>query len=82
MVPFHRNFNFILKKGSSKKKSYERRAYESEDERAYLGLCPDKRRKNNLVLKGLKKIKISNYTNPLTPRRTQVSPFTEISILF
>ena len=30
------------------------------------------------------KIKYFNYhiVNPLTPRRTQVSPFTEISILF
>ena len=31
-VPFHRNFNSILKEGITKKISYERRAYESVDE--------------------------------------------------
>ena len=35
--------------------SYERREYESVDERAYLGLCPEQRRKKkNSGGKGLK----------------------------
>ena len=33
MVPFHRNFNSILGR-DHQKKSYERRAYESEDEKS------------------------------------------------
>ena len=33
MVPFHRNFNFILRR-DHKKKIYERRAYESVDEKS------------------------------------------------
>ena len=32
--------------------------------RAYLGLCPEKRRKMNLVHKGLKKMKISKLHQP------------------
>ena len=38
-VPFHRNFNSILRRDHQKKISYERRAYE---QRAYLRLCPEK----------------------------------------
>ena len=37
MVPFHRNFNFILRRDHQKKKKkkiYERRAYESVDEKS------------------------------------------------
>ena len=36
----------------------------------------------NLVLKVLKKWKFPNYIDPLTPRSTQLSPFTEIQFYF
>ena len=34
MVPFHRNFNSILRRDHQKKNTYERRAYESVDEKS------------------------------------------------
>ena len=34
MCPLSPKFQFFFKKGSSKKKSYERRAYESVDEKS------------------------------------------------
>ena len=74
--------SILFWEGNIKKISNERRAYESLDEKKpILGYVP-KNDEKNLVHKGLKKWKFPNYINPLTPRRTQVSPFTEISILF
>ena len=83
----HTFMNFALSLGTTHAReiSYERRVYESVGERAYLSLCslcPEKRRRQNVVHKGFKKWKFPNYINPLTPRRTQVFPFTKISILF
>ena len=49
--------SILFQEGINKKFSYERRAYESVDEKS-IRLCPEKRRKKNLVHKGLKKIKI------------------------
>ena len=39
---------------------------------------PSENETNNYVAK----IRLVTFLNPITPRRTQVSPFTEISILF
>ena len=45
-VPFHRNFNSILiKKGSSKKIPMSVAPMSRSTKRAYLRLCPKKRRK-------------------------------------
>ena len=54
MVPFHRNFNSIFfKKGPSKNFSYERRAYESVDERSLSQVMSGKTTKKNFgPLKG------------------------------
>ena len=41
MVPFHRNFNSILRR-DYQKKSYERRAYESVDEKSLSKVMPRK----------------------------------------
>ena len=46
-----RNFKYILRR-DHQKNSYERRDYESVDEKAYLRLCTEKRQKKNLVHKG------------------------------
>ena len=45
MVSFHRNFNSILK-GIIKKISYERRAYESVDEKSLSKVTSQKTMKN------------------------------------
>ena len=39
----------LNKEGIIEKISYERRAYESVDEKTYLRLCPEKRRKKEFV---------------------------------
>ena len=58
MAPFTK-ISILFLEGIIKKISYDRRAYESVDEKAYLRLCPEKRRKKkNSVHKGLKKMKI------------------------
>ena len=45
-VPFHWNFNSILRRDHQKNFLWdERRAYESVDEKSDLRLCPKKRRK-------------------------------------
>ena len=41
-------FQFYFKKGSSKKNSYERRAYESLDEKSILGYVPKNDEKNEI----------------------------------
>ena len=53
-VPFHRNFNSILRK-DHQKISYERRANESVDKNSRLSLVvsPKKTTKKNLVHKGV-----------------------------
>ena len=57
--------------------------YDSVDEKSLsFRLCPEKWRKKELGPWRVKKRKFTNYINPSTPRRTQVSPSTEISILF
>ena len=44
MASLSKNFDFNLRR-DHQKISYERRDYESVDERAYLRLCPEKLRK-------------------------------------
>ena len=53
-VPFHRNFHSILRR-DQQKNSYERRTYESVDEKclSLLGYVPKNDEKKNLVHKGL-----------------------------
>ena len=44
IVTYCQNFYFKIRR-DHQKNSYERRDYESVDERAYLKLCPEKQRK-------------------------------------
>ena len=59
-VPFHRNFNSILRRDHLKN-SYERRAYESVDENSLSQVMSRKTMKKNLVHKGLNAKKIKSY---------------------
>ena len=45
VAPFT-EISVLFQEGIIKNISYERRAYESVEEKAYLRLCPEKRRKN------------------------------------
>ena len=51
-VPSHGNFNFILRR-NHQKISYSVAPMSRQTKRAYLRLCPEKRRRKNLVHKGL-----------------------------
>ena len=52
MVPFSIFSDFNSRRGHQKN-SYDRRDYESVDEKVYLRLCPEKRWKKNSGWKGL-----------------------------
>ena len=59
----------LILEGIIKKISYERRDYESVDEKAYLSLCPEKlqkKKKQNQGSRGLKKIKMYKFADPFT----------------
>ena len=70
MPIWHRlaKLSILILEGIIKNISYERRDYESVDEKSLSRLCPEKRRKKrNSGGKGLKKMRIYKFVYPFPP---------------
>ena len=65
LVQFGQNFDFKIRREHEKKKSHERRAYESVDDRSLSWTISRKCTKKNSRHKGLKNFFKSNFYNPL-----------------